>query len=61
MAIYARRLPPIEETGIGKFKEMQQAITEPEEAPYVRGFGSLKAAKLLREAQKPEIYYTPRS
>ena len=45
---------------IDRMKAIQEAIREPEEAPYVGGLGALKAAKLLREAQKPAIY-TPRS
>ena len=59
--IYARRLPPVEQKGsIERMKDIQQAIRDPEESPYVDGFGAITAAKLLKESQRP-VMYTPRS
>jgi hypothetical protein len=45
---------------INRMKAIQEAMRDPEEAPYVGGLGAIKAAKLLKEAQRPAIY-TPRS
>ena len=56
--MYVKDIPSIER--MNRMSKIQEAIREPEEAPYVGGLGALKAAKLLREAQKPAIY-TPRS
>ena len=59
--IYARRLPPVEQKGrLERMKDIQQAIRDPEESPYVDGFGAITAAKLLKESQRP-VMYTPRS
>ena len=59
--IYARRLPPVEQKGsLERMKDIQQAIREPEESPYVGGLGAITAAKLLKESQRP-VMYTPRS
>jgi hypothetical protein len=40
-------------------KAIQEAMRDPEEAPYVGGLGAIKAAKLLKEAQRP--FYSPES
>lgn len=53
--IYARPLPPVERMG-----RMKELIREPDEAPYIGGLDTLRAAKLLKEAQTP-VVYTPRS
>ena len=56
--IYARPVPSIER--MNRMSKIQEAIREPEEAPYVGGLGAIKAAKLLAEAQQSTMY-TPRS